>query len=150
MEIEKVGRDCGGQSNDDDDNNARNMTNSNKDQRKGGSEEEIGSKTNRDKDTDDEKEGEEEADDGEGNPRIALLKGLWALAKHERVLDILRLQACVEGEGENESVGKEKEEDERNEQSHRYKHHQSVMIYAEDALRAWRYVERRMRVRRAV
>ena len=99
--------------------------------------------------------GEDEGGDEEEeqNPRIALLKGLWALAKHERVLDILRLQACV-GEGdENERASDAKEqeqEQEQTEQPHRVKHHQSVLIYARDALKIWLEVERRMRVRRAI
>lgn len=150
MRIEKVGREetPDGKANESD---KVDGNDGNKIQRTGDDEVKDEDKQSRSEDD----SGSEVEVDEEDNPRIALLKGLWALAKHERVLEILRSQACVQdGNGDERSSGaKDKEVDqdpERIEQSHRYRHHQSVITYAEDALRVWLDVERRMRVRRAI
>ena len=153
MRIEKVGREetPDRKANESDKVDGNDKTSGNKIRRTG----DDGIKDEDKKSHSEDDSGSEVEVDEEDNPRIALLKGLWALAKHERVLDILRLQACVRDEnGDERSSGAEDQEvdqdPERIEQSHRHRHHQSVIIYAEDALRTWLDVERRMRVRRAI
>ena len=147
MKIEKVGREGDdGKATRNDETNDNGTAGGNEDKRNGQGENGNERERNRSEDDDDEEEEEEEEED---NPRIALLKGLWALAKHERVLDVLRLAASTGGENENVNGGGE-EKQEQSEQLKQYKYHQSVVVYAEDALRAWLDVERQMRVRRAV
>ena len=133
MEIERVGRDDRTDGHDDDDEgNKAKDGNALKSQKKMEDKE----KPNEDKDKD--------------NPRVALLKGLWTLAKEERVLDILLYEAA--GDGERQQQQQQQKEHGQNSHLHRHhhNHHQSVVVYAEDALSAWRIVERQMRVRRAI
>ena len=154
MEIEKVGRE---DETDDDDDDGNKTENGN------AAKYETGTEDPKDADRDGDDRDKEE--DGH-NPRVVLLKGLWTLAKEERVLDILRFETGIDdgadaddgdgdgdGEQQQQQQQQRKQEQEQDQKSHLHRHHhhhQSVRVYAEDALSAWRVVERQMRVRRAV